>query len=56
MSTRALISYIPTLDIEVQFDPNLLPARIHDWIRQRSERRKVDDAQEGKDILYLLPQ
>lgn len=44
MSTRALISYIPTLDIEVQFDPNLLPAHIHDWIRWRSERRKVDDA------------
>lgn len=44
MSTRALISYIPTLDIEVQFDPNLLPAHIHDWIRWRSERRKMDDA------------
>lgn len=44
MSTRALISYIPTLDIEVQFDPNLLPARIHDWIRRRSDRRKVDNA------------
>lgn len=44
MSTRALISYIPTLDIEVQFDPNLLPAHIHDWIRWRSERRKMDEA------------
>lgn len=44
MSTRALISYIPTLDIEVRFDPNLLPVRIHDWIRRRSDRRKVGNA------------
>ena len=44
MSTRALISYIPTVDVEVQFDPKLLPAHIHDWIRRRSDRRKVDEA------------
>jgi hypothetical protein len=57
MSTRALISYIPTVDVEVQFDPKLLPARIHDWIRRRSDRRKVDDAlkvaQENSRLLVL---